>query len=254
LRALSEGTALVVQRPVPSPEGGHLLELVPDRGVEPIACSLLHWVEGRSASGPLSEDEAARLGELLATLHEHARTWRPPASFTRPRHGPDAWRAALARTAVLEERGLARRAELELMERVVGQAEAELAPLAADPQRGGLIHADLHTGNVLFHEGAARPIDFGRAGFGPWLYDLAECLASLGSPRRRDLVDAYAARLPLADQDLRRLEGYFIAAQVEVFGRCAPDPDEREYLNLAIPAWAPHMRHYLDGRPFLFEL
>jgi hypothetical protein len=67
-------------------------------------------------------------------------------------------------------------------------------------------------------------------------------------------VDAYAARRPLADQDLRRLEGYFIAALIEVFGRCAPDPDEHEYLSLAIPAWAPHMRRYLDGRPFLFEL
>lgn len=172
---------------------------------------------------------------------------------TRPRHGPDAWRVALARTAAFGERGLVGRAELDLLEEVVRRAESELAPHAAQPEHGGLIHADLHTGKVLFQDGSPRPIDFGRAGFGPWLHDLAECLGSLAPARRRDLVEAYAAHRPLGTGDIRRLEGYFVGALVEVFGRCAPDPDEHAYLARAIPAWAAHMRSYLEGRTFLFE-
>ncbi|WP_308460917.1 phosphotransferase [Brevibacillus formosus] len=34
----------------------------------------------------------------------------------------------------------------------------------------GIIHGDLHQGNIVFHNGDPRPIDFGRCGFGYYLY------------------------------------------------------------------------------------
>ena len=36
-------------------------------------------------------------------------------------------------------------------------------------QNWGLIHADLHEGNYLFHNEQIRPIDFYRCGFGYYL-------------------------------------------------------------------------------------
>lgn len=254
LRALLDDTPLVVPEPIPSPRGGWVLELPHPDGAGAVPCTLLTWVRGEVPEGPPDAPGAARLGELLATLHEHARRWRPPPGFFRPTHRPEAWREALARVDRWAPPGVASAADRALHRRAVERLERELAPLAADPDRVGLIHADLHRGNVVLDGGALRPIDFGRSGYGPWLYDVAECLTSLPPARRRDAVDAYTRRRPLARGDLCRIEGYFLASLVEVFGNQAPYPDEHEYLSRAIPAWAPHVERYVGGRPFLFEL
>ena len=134
------------------------------------------------------------------------------------------------------------------------EADRELTPLMLQPDRIGLIHADLHGANYVFHRGSPRPIDFGIAGFGPWLWDVAECVNHLGPRRRRDVIDAYAQRWPLDDGDIRRIEGYFIASLVEILGHHAPDPNEQEFLARAVPAWAPCFQRYVEGAPFLFDL
>ena len=43
----------------------------------------------------------------------------------------------------------------------------------------GLIHADLHYENFLFHDGVARAIDFDDCGWGFYLYDVAVTLWEL---------------------------------------------------------------------------
>jgi Ser/Thr protein kinase RdoA (MazF antagonist) len=253
LNALCDETELVVQRPVPSPTGGTILSL-PSASGEPVACTLLTWVEGESVEGKHTPEQAARLGELLAALHGHAQGWTPPPEFERPVLRAEDWRAGLERADGLVGLGLITRADHDLLARTVDQAEGELGPLEDRPERVGLIHGDLHRGNVVFHDGAPRPIDFGRAGFGPWLLDLAECVAGLGPARRRDMVEAYARRHPLEDGDLRHLEGYMAASLVETFGHHTPNPEEHDWLERAVPAWAPHMRRYVAGEPFLYEL
>jgi Ser/Thr protein kinase RdoA (MazF antagonist) len=43
----------------------------------------------------------------------------------------------------------------------------------------GLIHADLHQENYLFHGKQVRAIDFDDCGYGPFVYDLAVTLSEL---------------------------------------------------------------------------
>lgn len=254
LRALTDGTDIIVQRPVLNPQGGYVLT-VPrsgDRGAVP--CTLLSWVDGEKLKGKRTARQAARLGELLAKLQEHARRWVRPQGFERPTHDRESWRRALTRIEELVARGVAATEDQALLARAVDVLDRELAPLAHESDHVGLIHADLHAENYVFHEGFPRPLDFGRACFGPWLYDVAECAIHLGPERRRDFLEAYARVWPLEDGDIQRVEGYFVGALVEIFGHHAPNPDRREYLTLALPAWAPHVRRYVDGKPFIFEI
>ena len=254
LEALERDTDLVVPSPVMSGAGGYVVQLDPGGSESPVPCSLLTWVQGEHVAGPRSPEQACELGHLLARLHDHAEAWRLPEGFERPTHGPDSWWASLARLDELVTGGVASGSDRDLWARVVERAHQELTPLAAEPGRRGLIHADLHGDNYLFHAGRPRPLDFGRCGFGPWLVDLAECLPHLGPARRGDLLEAYGTSRPLEDGDLRRIEGYFLASLVEVFGHNAPDPAEADYLRRAIPAWSPHAQRYLAGDPFLLEL
>jgi Ser/Thr protein kinase RdoA (MazF antagonist) len=43
----------------------------------------------------------------------------------------------------------------------------------------GMIHADFHPGNLLFHRGAVRTLDFDFCGWGYYLYDIAVMLSVL---------------------------------------------------------------------------
>ena len=84
----------------------------------------------------------------------------------------------------------------------------------------GLIHADLclgQEGNVLFHKGQARPLDFDDCGFGYWVYDLAVPLAHWQTaPQwaiyRQALLEGYAKVRPLPRAELPYL-GLFMAAR-----------------------------------------
>lgn len=252
LRALSDETELVVQVPVASP-AGYVLSIPGSDGTD-VPCTLLSWVEGEHLEGRRTAEQAARLGELVASLHDHAQSWERPAGFERPTHDRTSWHAALALVDGLVKGGVASAAQRALLARAVEIADHELAPLASRSERVGLIHADLHGGNYVVHGDSPRPIDFGLSGFGPWLWDVAECMGHLGPARRRDFVDAYARLRPLDEGDVRRIEGYLLASLVEMFGYNAPDLNEHEFLARAIPAWSPHYESYVEGRPFLFEL
>jgi Ser/Thr protein kinase RdoA (MazF antagonist) len=86
----------------------------------------------------------------------------------------------------------------------VGDRMADLIPGAGDT---GLIHADLHLGNALFHRGAVRLIDFDDCGTGPRLYDLAVALWELRDgedyPAFRDaLLAGYRAHRDIDDSHL----------------------------------------------------
>ncbi len=252
LRALGDETELVVQRPVPGPDGRHVLPVQRAGGDEAVPCTLLRWVEGELVTGRRSDEQAARLGELLAALQRHAERWKPPAGFTRPIHDRRAARNKLARAEGLVALGIVTADDAKLFARALDRTEDELAPLDDDPARVGLIHADLHETNYVFHDGFPRPIDFSCAVYGPWLYDVAECATHLHPDGRRALVEAYAQERHLADGDLRRIEGYFVASLIEVLGYHAPNPREHDYLREAAPRFAGFARRYLDGRPFLF--
>jgi Ser/Thr protein kinase RdoA (MazF antagonist) len=80
----------------------------------------------------------------------------------------------------------------------------------------GLIHADLHLGNALFHRGGVRLIDFDDCGTGPRLYDLAVALWELRerpdySVFRKALLTGYGA---LRNIDVTHLDDFIAVRQV----------------------------------------
>ena len=72
-----------------------------------------------------------------------------------------------------------------------------LARLGQDPAGYGLIHADLHLGNVLDHYGQARPIDFDDAAWGHYAVDLAIAADSVPEALRPVLLGGYQTVGPL---------------------------------------------------------
>jgi Ser/Thr protein kinase RdoA (MazF antagonist) len=162
---------------VPLPQvgrDGDWVQTVSTPGVpEARRCVLFRWMKGRFLWDGLRHAHFERLGVAIGRLHQLAQSITLPAEFTRHRWdakglvGPQAhwgdakdsaFLAAKDRTWVARESARVRRL---------------LEAYGTGADRFGLIHADLHYGNILFHRGAVRLIDFDDCGFGHLAHDLA---------------------------------------------------------------------------------
>lgn len=194
LRALL-AAGIPVAEPVPSLRGAW---------VETVDEPERHLVAFRRAPGRASgpaEWSDARLeswGRLLGRLQAHSRAWTPP--------GPR--RHALARQTYLSRLGeyAGRDPEFARAAAAVARRGAPLLGSDAGTGRGvGLIHADLHHGNLLLHEEGWTAIDFDDAAYGAYAFDLAMPLYyAVRAQRERDPEAAAAEFLPPFLRGFRR--------------------------------------------------
>lgn len=164
--AIAAETEVRVPEPLRAADGeAWVLVQAPPLGRE-VLVTAASWLAGGDA-GALTPESAAALGRAMAQLHVHAAGWVPPAGaalpvLTEPLFGDEdvLHRAPIepAERAVLDE---TRRRGSEVLRRVS----------AAQPLRA--LHADLHGGNVKWHEGQVAVFDFDDAGMGVPALDLA---------------------------------------------------------------------------------
>ena len=216
LDALRKETTLQVPEPVPNQEQS-LLTVATCPGVpEPRFCVLFRWIEGRFLHTGLTPSHLFQVGELMAHLQNHAAHWQPPIGFTRGRvdnlgaleRGPaDAFDPAVAERAVETVAAVSTPEAVAEVETAIHKVWAAMEELGEGPDVFGLMHADLHHRNFLFHNGMVGAIDFQDCGYGHWLYDFAVPLTGLlGHPDYRALRQAllmgYRQHRPLpADQE-----------------------------------------------------
>ncbi len=203
LAALNQDTDLRVPAPVLNKHGQNVT-VVTDTDVPGARlCVLFHWTNGRFLYKTLTPSHLFQVGELTARLHHHSAQWDRPAEFTRRRvdnlfclrqEQDDHFDASVADQAVQAVAAVGTPQDASLVAAVIKQVWAVLQQLGEGPDNFGLIHADLHQWNYLFHHRRAGVIDFDDCGFGHWLYDLAVTLNCLeGHPDYAKLRPAFLA-------------------------------------------------------------
>jgi len=139
-------------------------------------CVLLGWLDGEFARGKLTVERAHKVGRVMAKLHEFTSLWSAPAGFDRQQLHE--WAFGPRRPMPIDDPSpLAFEEDRKLLIEVERETRPFLATLPHDPDWFGLIHADLHLGNVLFEDEEVNLIDFDDTGFGFWLYDFSSALA-----------------------------------------------------------------------------
>jgi Ser/Thr protein kinase RdoA (MazF antagonist) len=145
-----------------------------DRGGQNILWSMLTWVEGEHLPDAASVSQAEAIGALLAGLHEASRRWRPPPRFVRPSYDPAAMDRALASLQLNMAPALPDLAWRSLGHKV--ECANEVLATCLDVQDSvGLLHGDVHDGNLVWSSDKTQPrlIDFGRCGWGAFAFDIA---------------------------------------------------------------------------------
>ncbi|WNV82351.1 phosphotransferase [Umezawaea sp. Da 62-37] len=176
LTALANDTDLAVPRPVRTRSGATVVTATGPAVPGPRTCVLYRWVDGTFQDRSLTPAHLHEVGVFTALLQQHGTTM-PALARNRVDALPD-------NTAQLVS-DLRSPSAGTLVASTLARIDTALAGLTAH----GLIHADLHQDNFLFHQGRVRAIDFDDCGYGPHLYDLATTISELG-PDRPDLHTA----------------------------------------------------------------
>lgn len=221
--------------------------------VEPLGeqrwAGLARWIEGRVLFGiveaetdpAVNEGHFARLGAIMAALHNQAAGWAPPVSFQRhvldadglmgaPTGEPPFW-------GPFWDHPMFSPAERSLMLATRDRIHAALSRYGRDPATFSLIHADLHPGNVLIDGDHLAVIDFDDAAFGWHLYDLAVALVFYQDHAhfagfRDACLRGYAAVRPLPDDVVGLLPMFLLIRWLVQIGWLHARPELPEWSGL----------------------
>ncbi|WP_165368482.1 phosphotransferase enzyme family protein [Serinicoccus sediminis] len=211
--AIRRDTEVLVPDPLTVLGGGYLaLVGSPELGRE-VMVTASSWLAGDDLGTVSTLEQCRALGLLMAELHEHAESWETEGHDRFPRLAgtlfgdPD-----LLTSAVASDPGLA--ALVAEAGRRCGAAFDLLAGQPAIP-----LHADLHGGNLKWHDGRLAVFDFDDSGLGPPVLDLAICAFYLRGGDDEQGPEAavregYATRRPLPDLPAEAFEALVAARQL----------------------------------------
>lgn len=201
--------------------------------------SLAHWVEGQILR-PILQDEHAlvdqlqkyyrELGTLIAAMHNQAASWSVPCNFRRRRLDADGLAGLNPLWGRFWDNDILTPTESALLADVRVDLHAMLASYGQDCARFGIIHADLHPGNVLVNGDGLAVIDFDDAAFGWHMFDLAVALHQCQD--LEDFSQIYAACLEgycggrtVAEEDLLMIPVFLLMRGLSEIGWFADRPE-----------------------------
>jgi len=236
-----------------APDGLRVILIDSIEGSPALPVTLMKWVNGEHARESLTESQAFHVGTMIAKLHEAAASFERAAGFTRPTWGRESFKKAVAKLERYAHNFLSAASWL-LYQRAADKVLSQLDEMNAHEGNFGLIHADLHLGNIIFAEDHSYPIDFGRCGFGYYLYDLAAVMLSLVPKQRYQVILGYQSVRPLDSGYIRSVEFFFIMIMIENYSHHASNPSETDSLKHEQMYALAYIDAYLSGNSFLLNV
>lgn len=254
LKELSESKFkddLIAPEAVASRDGSLILEAATEKDYRSPYVTMMRWVEGEHLR-EFTEQHVFSMGAMIAKLQNLAARIAVPSTFVRPYWGVASFRQEVAKLERFYTRFLSE-SSWELYQKAIEKIIQQVSCMTPDEQNYGLIHADVHSGNLVFHNDIPYPIDFGRLSYGYYLYDVAGALLELNPVLRKWYLDGYAS-IKRWDPDFQHdLECFFIMFMIENY--CHHSSDTREIPGLIQEqkyALA-YIKEFLEDRSFLFE-
>lgn len=243
---------LIVPEGIRSSGGSYVVVCETEAGYKNPYVSLSKWVEGEQRGGELTEDQVYRLGVMIGRLHEASADFVAPHDFVRPHWGSASFGREVTKLERYYSRFLSSKS-WEIYQEAIEKIVLRISGMPRDDRKYGLIHADLHSGNVVFHNGKPNPIDFGRCGYGYFLYDVAASLLELDPVQRRLLIRGYEEVIKLDKEYISDLECFFIMNMIRNYCHHSSNPLEIPNLIQEQKYALAYLDEYINDRSFMFK-
>jgi Ser/Thr protein kinase RdoA (MazF antagonist) len=255
LEALSRDTDLVLQKPIRNRAGALVTQVPAENAASPVNCTLLQWVDGQPYHRDLETERTAhQIGEILAKLHLHASHWQIPGAFKRPKRDIAYFEAVLRGIQPALKDGRVGPSDYAEFETSIALLTERLRSLHENRGTGGVMHADAHKGNMLYHDGEIRLIDFSFCAFGNFMFDLGVCFSDMKESLHRAFLDGYQSLRALPDDHQRLIEGFFVGSMVGTFSFWVANPLAQEILATKVPQIArDYAAKFNRGESFWFS-
>jgi Ser/Thr protein kinase RdoA (MazF antagonist) len=229
-RALAQA-GIGVPPPVNAVDGRDYVPVAIEATGERRWAGLARWIDGQilgdvvSAEPDMSaiEGHFGRLGALLGVMHNQASAWTPPPAFTRHALDEHGLMGEAPFWGPFWDHTILSPGERTLLLATREKLHAALIRLGKAPETYGVIHADLHPGNVVIDGERLAVIDFDDAAFGWHHYDLAVALVFYQDHAnfagfRDALIAGYRAVRPLPEAAVGLLPMFLLVRNLVQMG------------------------------------
>jgi len=241
LAALARDTTLSVPRPLPARDGSLVIEAGAGGVPEARLCEVFSWVDGKDLAEDMSASNISKLGELMAGLHAHALTYRPPSDLSLLRFDrvfPFPEPVVLFDEQFSPLFPAARRA---VYEKGIAWAQEAIDRLKVSGEPMRIIHGDLHQWNVRNKRGVLSPIDFEDLMLGWPVQDIATTLYYFDSKDfdvlRAAFQKGYTRHSPWPERHTGEIDSFIAARGIGLANFVLNDPN---------PAWREQAREFIE--------
>jgi len=228
--------------PLPTNAGGHYAT-IDVAGIDH-EVGVISWVDGAPLGGPLDGGGEGlvphyrEIGKIAAQVRKHNAVWKAPAGFVRRRWDADALMGPDPLWGRFWEADQLSATQQSLFARGRQHLHGLLTAMPTGPDHFGLIHSDLHLGNVMADGKTLTVIDFDDCGYGWFVHELAVALHPvLGEPVEADakasMVDGYRSVHALSDDEVGLIDAFLAVRSLMIIGWLAARPEVPAYLHFA---------------------
>jgi Ser/Thr protein kinase RdoA (MazF antagonist) len=237
---------IAVPRAARARDGRHYVPVAIPATNERRYAGLAHWTNGELLAGVLRQSKSvgdvegyyAQLGSIAAAMHNQASAWRVPATFKRHAFDADGLMGEAPFWGRFWDHAALSGTERQLLLRTRDRIRAALERFGRDPATYSMIHADLHTGNLLLDGDRLTVIDFDDSGFGWHQYDVAVALfgsmTSADYPAlERAFVGGYRGTRAISDAALALVPMFLLIRGLAIIGwiHQRPELDRSQYMQ-----------------------
>lgn len=211
VRFLAEDGRVKVPHPIENIDGDFYTSILHDASGRMFHCVLYSWILGEELEDEPTDEQLYALGAAMATMHLVAPGFTLPDGSVLPTFDDPLW---WTEDFLLSEKSVLETEARDLISRALSAIKSGVAKYYenAAPR---IIHADLHGGNVLWHEGGLSVIDFDDCGLGLPLQDLATAIYYLDTPEQDAAFRrGYESIAPIPECSEREMKMLFLQRRI----------------------------------------
>ena len=211
VRFLAEDGRVKVPHPIENREGNFYTSILHEASGRMFHCVLYSWILGEELEDEPTDEQLTALGAAMATMHIVAPGFTLPEGSALPKFDDPLW---WTEDFLLSEKSVLDAEAKELIAQALSAIKSGVSKfyLNATP---GVIHADMHGGNVLWHDGGLSVIDFDDCGLGLPIQDFATALYYFDTPEQDGAFKAgYQSVAPIPECSEKEMKMFFLQRRV----------------------------------------